>query len=1050
MRILGSTQYGQYAFLMSTLGVLLTVTDAGIMDGMRKFVAEQADKNPDAIFGFYLRVALLVACVVAVGGVILVEVGVVSWLFGEAFVPFILPLAGVLVARQLFMTLRSALMGLGLERYSEPLQVGQKALFGIVGVLLAVLGWNVTGLLVGHFIAAVGVSIGAAWFLSGRISFHRVVQSTPDGFPRRELLSFNVLSVGLTLLMTSLYHVDILLLQPLAGSQATGYYRAALVIAEFVWFIPFALQMALLHSTSELWAAGQQERIDELASRITRYTVALTLLVALGIGVLTDAFVPLYFGEEFATATRFVLLLLPGAVGFAVARPVLAIGQGNGQLRSLVAATAIAALLNLGLNLVLIPRFGPSGAAIATSISYGSMLFMQILAARWIGFKPLCDLRIARIIMAFAVTAPILIGIVRVLPSSIIALLIVPPLGGLIYGTIAVRAGVIRFTEVKDEIARLPEPVATMVLHSIRTLDPTARHGFTSGARQLPCPQDSHLRIFLSGWNLGHHIWMATESASTDDDDVETTRWWHNWSRRQQLTYGLFCVILLIAGYLRFRRLGVAPLWIDEAYTSWAARNYLAGNGFSDPIGASSPYRRAWLTTSLPIAISFQLFGISEFMARSPMVLYSLGTVVTGWLLGNRFSRLTGLFVAAFLAMDPFTLVWAREARMYAPLAFFYLASVFVFLKWYDEGLGIRNPLPYALAALVVLGQNAHSAYLAFGAVVVIFLGIELIGDVRSLETIAIDAMETRTKITGVLFVGGVCTVAGYLLVNGVPGVLTAPTPGTWPDRGLFYYWELFGRAYPILRLVALPAGAYLWWRSSGGRLVILGLLIPLVVASITPRKAPRYIYHLVPLLGVVGLAGIASMLELTWQKVTEGADEVALSIPWQTTVYAVPILIVLIVASPVAGYAVTESVYDQPYHPGNSDWEKASDWVADHAGENAIIVSTRPELTMWYYGEADYFFRQNGVDYAKRNDGMYIHTRTGTVFLNETADIERLLDGEREVWFFAGKKFYGRFTDPDARRLVKSKFERRGKRSWVNMEVYHHDPAGMNETASS
>jgi hypothetical protein len=541
---------------------------------------------------------------------------------------------------------------------------------------------------------------------------------------------------------------------------------------------------------------------------------------------------------------------------------------------------------------------------------------------------------------------------------------------------------------------------------------------------------------------------MVSESASAGDDE-QATRWWHQWSRHQRLSYAVFSLILLIAIYLRVRRLGVAPLWIDEAYTSWAARNFLSGNGFSDAVGASSPYRRAWATTSLPIAVSFQLLGLSEFAARLPIVLYSLGTVVLGWSLGERYSRLTGLFVAAFLAVDPFTLVWAREARMYAPLAFFYLASVFVFIRWYDDDLRLRSPYPYVLAVLVLLGQNTHQAYLALGAAIVLFLLVQVAVDLRSVDSVTLDELDHRTRMMGLLLVGGLCAAGGYVVLSGLPGVLTAPTPGTWPERGPFYYWTLFGEAYPLLRFIAIPAGVYLWWRYPSGRLVVLALVVPFVVASVTPRKAPRYVYHLVPLLGLVGSAGIAATLELLWRKVTEGDDE-QVSVSARATVYAVPIIIVLVVASPVAGYAVTESVYDQPYHPGNSDWKKASEWVDSRASDDAIILSTRPEMSMWYYGETDYFFRQHGVVYAEYRNGQYVHTRTGTIYLNETEDVRRLLDGDREVWLFAGKKFRGSFTDPEARRLVVSNFERRGESSWVNMQVYHYDPADGNETVDN
>jgi len=101
-------------------------------------------------------------------------------------------------------------------------------------------------------------------------------------------MSFNTLSVVLVLLMMSLHHVDILPLQWFTDSTSVGHYNAALQMAEFLWFVPLAIQMVFVQSMSNLWSNNQVARVTNITSVSTRYTFLLTAVVALGLAALAD------------------------------------------------------------------------------------------------------------------------------------------------------------------------------------------------------------------------------------------------------------------------------------------------------------------------------------------------------------------------------------------------------------------------------------------------------------------------------------------------------------------------------------------------------------------------------------------------------------------------------------------------------------------------------------------------------------------------------------------------------------------------------------------
>lgn len=458
VRLLGASQYGDYAVMMSLLGMVMIAVNSGVFDGIRKYVSEERSTElwTEHVFAFYTRIGALFSAVAILATLAVVRLGVVDRIFGAGFRKYFYLLCFLILGVQVYQIGRGTLMGLGKEAYSEPFVVVQKALFGVFAVALAWVGYGVGGVLFGYLLATVACAIGTVVLVRRYLSLRHLVKPLDPEFPRRELLSFNGLSIVLVLLMTSLYHVDVLLLQPLAGSEQTGYYKAALVVAEFLWFAPFAVQLLLLQSSSQMWADERLERITRIAGQVTRYTALLTVLCALGIAALADAFVGLYFGAEFRPAVVPLLLLLPGALGFAVVRPILAIGQGRGALRVLIAATGVAAGMNLLLNVVLIPLYGMRGAAVATSIGYGSMFVFHVWSARRIGFDPLADLRPRAVTVTALASAPVIFGVDALIQSPVRSLILVPPAGFVAFLGAAFATGAVRTADVREALAGLP------------------------------------------------------------------------------------------------------------------------------------------------------------------------------------------------------------------------------------------------------------------------------------------------------------------------------------------------------------------------------------------------------------------------------------------------------------------------------------------------------------------------------------------------------------------------------------------------------------------
>lgn len=461
VRVLGAGNYGDYAFLMATFGLMMLLVSPPITEGVQKFVAEQRDQDHwrEQVIGFYFRLAVLLAILGCIAVLIGTATGFVSDVLEPRFEVFFYFLAALVIVVQLQNLVKHTLLGLGLEHYSAGFSIVGKTVTRGLGIVLAASGLGVVGFLVSEVLSATLVIIIGFIILAREVPLRRSI-TTRQEVPRGEFLSFNGLNLVTVVLVMSLWHVDVMMLRILGTAESTGHYKAALVLAEYIWVVPKVVQSLMLHSGSRLWSENEHDRIESLISTITRQLFLATSLLAIGIFVLADRFIPLYYGAEFTPAILPLMILMPGSVGYALARPIYGMNKGSGYLWPVVATLSVSAVLNGVANYVLIPIYGTSGAAVATSVSYGSMFLLQVICARHIGYSPLSNVRPVRLLATVLVAGPAIYGFDRLIGSDLVALALVPIFGFSVFLGTAVASGALDRAEIDEAMTALPKPLA--------------------------------------------------------------------------------------------------------------------------------------------------------------------------------------------------------------------------------------------------------------------------------------------------------------------------------------------------------------------------------------------------------------------------------------------------------------------------------------------------------------------------------------------------------------------------------------------------------------
>lgn len=180
------------------------------------------------------------------------------------------------------------------------------------------------------------------------------------------------------------FRIDTVMLQYLKGPGDVGLYSAAYRLFELLLMIPWAFSFALLPVFSEALSRGDPARAKRMAEQ------SLTALAVLGfpLAVLATRYahlpLTLFYPMPTYQGSVEVLQILTWASIAVCLSSVTSTLINAGPDPSANARIALAmVILNVGSNIVLIPRWGPAGAAVATVVTeFGGLVTSGIYISR--------------------------------------------------------------------------------------------------------------------------------------------------------------------------------------------------------------------------------------------------------------------------------------------------------------------------------------------------------------------------------------------------------------------------------------------------------------------------------------------------------------------------------------------------------------------------------------------------------------------------------------------------------------------------------------------
>jgi len=451
-RLLQPDGYGLLFLAISILGILQLASRLGIAKSTARYIAEYRSTDPPQIPHIVnTGVILNLLAIASVAFPLLLGHGLLADLIGEpALVPYLLVGVGYVVAGTLTYFVRTLLQGFEAIEWAAGVYIlhrGSRLLFA-VGIVL--LGYGGVGALVGYVLANV---LATVFGLTVLVTFYRrqgSAQNIEAGLRRR----IGEYAVPLTATRAASVldsRVDKVLIGFFLTPASVGFYTIAAQLVEFVTILSSALGFTLSPTLGTTVAGGNRQKASRLFEETLTYSLLVYVPLGAGLALVANPLIELLFGAEYLDAVP--VLRLFGA--YVVFRSITKLTSNAlnflGRAREIAVAKGITAVLNVGLNVLLIPTLGIVGAALAMVCTFGgytatTLYIMQDELNLRAGYLAT---RVGKILLITGTMSLVVYGLLDFVTGAI-TLGIVATSGIFVWFTLAVAGNMIQASQIRN------------------------------------------------------------------------------------------------------------------------------------------------------------------------------------------------------------------------------------------------------------------------------------------------------------------------------------------------------------------------------------------------------------------------------------------------------------------------------------------------------------------------------------------------------------------------------------------------------------------------
>lgn len=359
------SEYGVWVQVNATIGLIPPIVGLGLPFAIVRFLAATKDKK-EFQEGFY-----------SISAVVVILSGAVSLLF---FI-FAVPISKILFNGNLAVTMilpvilfTQSLIDLPMNVFRVLQKIKFHSIFLLFDMVLTVsfasyfvfLGYEIYGAVLGLLISKVLVLTSMMAIVISKIGF---------GFPKftniKKYISFSIPLLPSNFSNWIINSSDRYIITIFLGTAFVGYYAPGYTVGSFILMFATPLSFLLPPVLSKYYDEKNIDQVKKILKYSMKYYLLITIPSVFGLSILSKSILVILTTSEIAsvgylitpfTAVSYLLYGLQGIIG-----NILII---NNKTKIAGLAMSVSAIVNLSLNLLLIPVIGINGAALTTLIAF--------------------------------------------------------------------------------------------------------------------------------------------------------------------------------------------------------------------------------------------------------------------------------------------------------------------------------------------------------------------------------------------------------------------------------------------------------------------------------------------------------------------------------------------------------------------------------------------------------------------------------------------------------------------------------------------------------
>ena len=412
LRVMGPSEYGLWVELILAISLVVGIAQANLHTALLRYLPTLAQEEHADLFWTGSSL-VLVGSVVASAGLY----GLAPLLADALRLPVwgLRLVAGVVIARSHMQYASNYFRATESPRIFAILDTLPLFTELIVVIVAVALGQGLRQMLTGMLVLEAAAALACLAAVAASLPLRR-----PTWGSLKRMVTYSLPSLPISLSSSLLMSGDRYAIGAMLGAEAVGIYSAAYTLGSLPFFFVRPLTVTLLPRAAKLWDAGEHGEAGRMLRRNVKIYLLLAVPAAVGIAVLGPVVLPMMGGMPHPEWNAPLLLSI--AVGTTLfgllwlGLHVLHLEEKTGYGAGFY---VFGAAVNLGLNFVLLPRFGLIGAGLATALAYGAVCVPIHLRARSL-IGGLLDTRAAAGICASAAIMGAAIGWFR--PTTVPAI----------------------------------------------------------------------------------------------------------------------------------------------------------------------------------------------------------------------------------------------------------------------------------------------------------------------------------------------------------------------------------------------------------------------------------------------------------------------------------------------------------------------------------------------------------------------------------------------------------------------------------------------------